>query len=204
MAQSDSEIPGSIDFDDATEVHGWITRTVQQRVWRPRFFAAIAAALNEAFDRAIDVADFDCGTGDLAREILGSCRIASYAVIGSSALHDVAPEHLGAADCNVRFVVIDSQVTDWTDVLEPVDAVLAMPASAPATDYRRPLFSRIRQILRPEGLLLYCGHYRQDGSQASDMPPGRDELIGALREAGFRRTEELLELGGMVLIRAAA
>jgi len=76
------------------------------------------------------------------------------------------------------------------------------PASAQAPDHPLPLLSRIREILKPEGLLLYCERYRQD--QDSDALPDREKLPSVLQEAGFRRTEELLELGGMVLIRAVA
>lgn len=206
MATSDSEAPGSINFNDATQVHGWITQTVQQRVWRPRFFAAITAALNEAFDRAIDVAAFGSGAGHLAKEILGTCRVASCAAIDASALHDAARKHLGEAARNVRFVAADPQAADWTDELQPVDAVIAMPAaaSAQAPDHPLSLLSRIREILKPGGLLLYCERYRQDRSQDSDALPDREKLPSVLQEAGFRRTEELLELGGMVLIRAVA
>jgi SAM-dependent methyltransferase len=206
VAQSDSEQPGSIDFGDATQVHGWITQTVQQRVWRPRFFAAIAAALNGAFDRAIDVVEFGCGAGHLAREIFSTCRVASYAAIDpSAAQHDTARKSLGEAAARVRFIVTDPHAADWAYDLPPVDAVLAMPTpdSRPSPDQRTSLFSRIREILRPEGLLLYCDHCQQNIAQGSD-PSHRDELPNLLRAAGFRRVEALMELGGMVLVRAVA
>jgi len=208
VAYPDSEQPGSIDFGDATQVHGWITQTVQQRVWRPRFFAAIAAALNGAFDQAIDVAELGCGAGHLAREILSSCRVASYAAIDSSAAqHDAARKYLGEIAGRVRFIVANPDATDWADGLPPVDAVLAMPTpdSSPSADHRPSLFSRIRAMLRPEGLLLYCDQYQQqDGQQACDTQAKRDELPNLLRAAGFRRVDELMELGGMVLVRAVA
>jgi SAM-dependent methyltransferase len=207
VAHSDTEQPGSIDFGDATEVHSWITQTIQQRVWRPRFFVVIAAALNGAFDRAIDVIEFGCGAGHLAREILSSCRVASYAAIASSsALRDAAREHLGEAAGDVCFIVTDSQAADWADGLMPVDAVLAMPSpqDKPSPAHQQTLFSRIRQLLKPEGLLLYCDHCQQADPQGPDPLPCRDELPNLLKAAGFRRVEELMELGGMVLVRAVA
>ncbi len=205
VAKSDTELTGSIDFSDANQVHSWITQTVQQRVWRPRLFAAIAAALNESFDRAIDVVEVGSGAGYLAREILGNCRIASYAAIDvSPAIHDAAREHLGEAAGAVRFVVKTSHDEDWLDGIAAVDAVVTMPA---AGDVRLPggrakLFRRVREILRPEGLLLYCDHRDPDLSREPGTAELRDELPDTLRAAGFRRTEELLELGGMVLLRA--
>ncbi len=207
MAQSDSEQPGSIDFGDATQVHGWITQTVQQRVWRPRFFAAITAALNGAFDRAIDVVELGCGAGYLAREILDTCRIASYAAVDQSgAQHDAARKHLGEAAGRVRFLVTDPHAVGWSADLPPIDAVLAMsaPDGGPTLDHRPSLLSRVREILKPEGLLLDCAAYRQDAAPGHDPRPRRDELPNVLRAAGFRRVEELMELGGMVLVRAFA
>lgn len=202
MAKLDSELPGSIDFSDATQVHSWITQTVQQRVWRPRLFAAIAAALNGSFDRAIDVVEVGSGAGYLAKEILSNCRIASYAAIDvAPAIHDAAREHLGEAARAVRFVVKDSHDEDWLDGIAAVDAVVTMPAAGDVRlrGGRDKLFRRIRDILRPEGLLLYCD---RDLSREPSTAELRYELRDALRAAGFRRTEELLELGGMVLVRA--
>jgi SAM-dependent methyltransferase len=207
VAKSDTELPGSIDFGDATQVHSWITQTVQQRVWRPRFFAAIAAALHGSFDRAIDVVEFGSGTGYLAKEILGNCRIASYTAIDvSPAIHDAAREHLGEAARAVRFVVKNSRDEDWADEIATVDAVVTMPAASNdrLRSGRDKFFRRIREILRPEGLLLYCDHQNRDLSREPGMAVTRDELPGALRAAGFRRSDELLELGGMILVRAVA
>jgi SAM-dependent methyltransferase len=202
VAKSDSEFPGSIDFNDATQVHSWITQTVQQRVWRPRFFAAIAAALNGAFDRAIDVVEFGSGAGHLAKEILGNCQIASYAAVDvSPAIHDAARAHLGEAARGVRFMVSDTRSQDWPGAFAPVDAVLAMPAASNGQQHGHQPFGRVREILRPEGLLLYCDHYDRGGAP---QPLRRDELPQALLSAGFRRVEELLDLGGMVLVRALA
>jgi SAM-dependent methyltransferase len=207
VVPSDSEQPGSIDFGDATQVHDWITQTVQQRVWRPRLFAAITAVLNGAFDRAVDVAELGCGAGHLAREILGTCRVASYAAVDSSAArHDAARKFLGDAVSRVRFIVTDPHAADWAAGLSPVDAVLVMPAldGRASPDHPPSLFSRIREILRPEGMLLYCDQCRQDGVQGHDPRPHRDGLPDLLKGVGFRRVEELMELGGMVLVRAVA
>ena len=204
MAGSDSEIPGSVDFNDATQVHDWIMQTVQRRAWWPRFFSAIASSLNGAFDRAIDVIELGSGAGHLAKELLATCRIASYVAIDvSPAIHDAAREHLGDAAHAVRFLVSDSLDADWTCELSPVDAVLAMPLER-RRDQREALFRRIRKILRPDGLLLHCDHYDRGGSPEPGAAPRREELPETLRGVGFRRVEELLELGGMVLIRAVA
>jgi SAM-dependent methyltransferase len=204
VAESDSEVPGSVDFNDPTQVHDWIMQTVQRRAWRPRIFAAIARALNDTFDRAIDVVELGSGAGHLAREILHNCRIASYAAIDvSPAIHDAARAQLGDAAHLVRFVVGDSLAGDWSGALTPVDAVLAMPTARELAP-REPPFRRIHAILRPDGLLLCCNQYDHGGLRDPATMLRREELRETLRATGFRRVEELLELGSMVLVRAVA
>jgi SAM-dependent methyltransferase len=204
VAGSDSEIQGSVDFTDATQVHHWIMQTVQRRAWRPRIYSAIAGSLNGTFDRAIDVVELGSGAGYLAKELLATCRIASYAAIdGSPEIHDAAREHLGDAAQAVRFLVSDSLNEDWARGLSPVDAVLAMPLER-RSDQRELLFRRICEILRPGGLLLHCDHYDRGGSHEPAATLRREQLPETLRMVGFRRVEELLELGGMVLSRAVA
>ena len=112
-------------------------------------------------------------------------------------------EHLGEAARAVRFMVSDSRAEDWAGELAPVDVVLVMPAER-RRDLQEPLFRRVREILRPEGLLLYCGHYDRGGSHEPGAVLRRDELPETLRTAGFRRVDEILDLGGMVLVRATA
>jgi SAM-dependent methyltransferase len=207
VAEPDSKLPGSIDFNDAAQVHSWITQTVQRRVWRPRFFAAIAAALNEAFDHPIDVVELGSGAGHLAKEVLGGCRIASYAAIDvSPANHDAAREQLGEAARAVRFMVKSAPAEDWADEIVSVDAVLTMPAASNIWQrgHRDRLFRRVRDVLRPDGLLLYCDHHERDSAGEPGANVGGDELLQTLRAAGFRRAEQLLELGGMILLRAVA
>lgn len=179
MTETDSEIPDRIDFNDAAQVNHWITQTVRQRVWRPRFFAAFVTALNDAFDRAVDVVEL--GPGHLAEEIRATCKIASYTAIDLSTTTQGFPR--------------DSSV----------DAVLTMQAAPEVRDRSRlpKLFVHIRRMLKPEGLLLYCDHYDMaDSSQAREIYLSREEQRDLLRAAGFRRVDELLILGGMALYRA--
>ena len=183
MVQSNSEIPGAIDFNDAAQVNDWIAQTVWQRVWQPRFLAAFAAALNDAFDRAIDVVELAATPGHLAKEIRATCEIASYATVDLST------------------------ISQSSSHAAPVDAVLTMPAAHNVChrNQQPKLFERIRRLLKPEGLLLYCDHYAQPG--ISSPPEGylsRQEQPEMLRAAGFCRIDALLELGGMALYRARA
>jgi SAM-dependent methyltransferase len=205
VTEADAEIPSPIDFHDAAQVHNWITQTVQQRVWRPRFFAAFAAALNETFEAPIDVVELGSGPGQLAAEVLAMCRVNSYAAVDfSAAMHSRAAEHLGESAARVNFVLKDFRRDDWADGLAPADAALTMPAAHEVRhrDRQPALLRRISDILRPNGILLFCDHY-DDGSS---KPPGlyfpHDEQPDILRAAGFQHVEELLDLGGMALYRA--
>jgi len=208
VVETGSEIPNPIDFNDASQVHQWITETVQQRVWRPRFFATCATALNDAFDHAVDVIELGSGPGHLAREMLATCRIASYTAVDFSVtMHGLARQYLGDAARRVRFALKDFRGDDWASEFTPVDVVLTMQAVHEVRHRSRQpkLFERIHHILKPDGLLLYCDHYDEGGSAiTSELYLSREEQPKMLKAAGFRRIDELLDLGGMALYRARA
>lgn len=64
-----------------------------------------------------------------------------------------------------------------------------------------PLLVRARALLRPNGQLLYCDHYSEDGKQPGLMLD-RAEQPEVLRAAGYARVELLHEEGGMALYAA--
>jgi SAM-dependent methyltransferase len=130
VTEPEREIPSSINFEDGNQVNDWITNTVQKRVWRPRFFATFASALNDHFgDNRIDVVELGSGPGHLARAVLEECNIASYAAVDFSiVMHGQARERLGDDARRVRFVLKDFRQDDWIDGLSPAHAVLTMQA----------------------------------------------------------------------------
>jgi SAM-dependent methyltransferase len=206
VTEPESEIPSPINFEDANQVHDWITNTVQERVWRPRFFATFASALNDHFgDHRIDVVELGSGPGHLARAVLEECNIASYAAVDFSiVMHGRAREHLGGDARRVRFVLKDFRQDDWIDGFSSVDAVLTMQAAHELRhrDRQPKLVQQMHQILKPQGLLLFCDHYYEAGTTKDvGLYLTREEQPEMLRASGFQQVEELLDLGGMVLYR---
>jgi SAM-dependent methyltransferase len=206
MDKTDSEIPSAVDFNDASQVNEWITRTVQKRVWRPRFFATFANALNDRFERPFDVIELGSGPGHLAGAVLESCNVASYTAIDLSAvMHGYARQHLGDRAGRVRFLLRDFRRDDWAEGLARVDTVLTMQSAHEVRHRSRQpaLLRKIRELLKPAGLLLFCDHYFEDGTErASELFLPRDEQPDMIRAAGFEQVTQLLDLGGMSLYRA--
>jgi SAM-dependent methyltransferase len=205
MAMQDiaPEIPSPVDFDDPAQARAWVASTVEKRPWRPRFFAAIASALNAYFNRPIRVAEVGSGPGHLAKAILESCNVSTYTAIDfSAAMNNLAREHLGE---NVRFVQRDFRRDGWAEGLGAFDAVVTLQAAHEVRHKTRQpaLLKNIHGAIEEGGLLLFCDHYSEAGS-TKDMGLflTHDEQPALLEAAGFLRVEQLLDAGGMALYRA--
>jgi len=202
----DAEIPSAVDFNDPAQVNDWITHTVRNRVWRPRFFAAFATALNDRFERPFDVMELGSGPGHLAKAVVETCTVASYAAIDSSVvMHGHARKHLGDSAARVRFLLRDFRTDDWTSGLAPIDALLTMQSAHEVRHRSRQpaLLKKMREVLKPAGLLLFCDHYFEAGTERqSELFLPREEQAEMIRAAGFEQVTQLLDLGGMALYRA--
>jgi SAM-dependent methyltransferase len=200
------EIPSPIDFDDPAQARAWVNSTVEKRPWRPRFFAAFATALSAHFHRPIRVAELGSGPGHLAKAILDSCDVSSYAAIDfSAAMHDLAREHLGENAGHVHFVRRDFRQTGWAEGLGPFDAVVTMQSAHEVRHKSRQpaLLKDIHAAIENGGLLLFCDHYSEAGStKDAGLFLTHEEQPTLLEGAGFQGVEQLLDEGGMALYRA--
>jgi SAM-dependent methyltransferase len=200
------DVPSPIDFRDSADARAWVERTVAARPWRPRFFDAFAAALNQHFDRPFSVLELGSGPGHLARHVLERCPVARYAAVDfSPAMHDLARAHLGPAAVRVSFVERDFRTADWTRDLAPVDAVITLQAAHEIRHKRRlpALLAQIHGLIGGGGLLLFCDHYAEPGTaKNSDLYLTREEQPETLVQAGFSAPRLLLDHGGMALYHA--
>ena len=57
----DDDVPSPIDFHDPVQARAWVQDTIRRRPYRPRFFAAFASALNERFDKPLDILELGSG-----------------------------------------------------------------------------------------------------------------------------------------------
>jgi len=200
MATDDEDVPIRVDFRNPATARTWIEETRIKRPYRPRFFAAFCAALADR--PALRILELGSGPGQLAREILTHCDVATYVALDfSPAMHAIAAEHLGDLASRVTFVIRDFREPSWPDALGPFDAVVTLQA-AHETRHKRhlvPLLERARTTLAPGGLLLYADHYLTPETKLPALAPARDDQPLALTRAGFVDVELRHEEGNMAL-----
>ena len=191
----DDDVPSPIDFHDPAQARAWVEETVRGRPYRSRFFAAFASALNEQFDKPIDILELGSGPGHLAEVILQHCAVASYVALDfSAAMHDLARARLVPFLDRVEFIERDFRIPGWGANLRNFAAVVTLQA-AHETRHKRHLVSFLaaaRERLTSDGTLLYCDHYMEPGSGKNpDLMLERDAQPVALLEAGFSGIKRL-------------
>ena len=199
----DEDVPSPIDFHDPAQARAWEEHTIRIRPFRPHFFAAFVSALKENLAGPIAVLELGSGPGHLAEQILLHCHVRRYAALDfSAAMHAIARERLASFEDRMEHVIRDFRSPDWPDGLGYFDAVVTLQA-AHETRHRRhllPLLRTARACLRPDGLLLYCDHYAEAGSEKNPaLYIAHESQPAVLEEAGFHRVRELRNEGGMAL-----
>jgi SAM-dependent methyltransferase len=202
MNANDEDVPSPIDFHDPRQARAWEEGTIARRPWRPKFFAAFAAALNERFDEPIEILELGSGPGHLAERILKDCAVRKYVALDfSEAMHALARKRL-SGHRNVEYAVQDFREEDWGAGLGRFDAVVTMQAAHETRQKRHlpKLLSSITPLLRGGGMLLYCDHYSEaDSEKNAALYYEKDEQPGVLEESGFSNIRGLLDIGGMAL-----
>ena len=201
----DEDVPSPIDFHDPAQVRAWIADTVVRRPYRPKFFGALAEALNAFAPGPLRLLELGSGPGHLAEHVLANCRVAHYAALDfSAAMHDAARERLASWLDRVALLERDFRDAGWAKGLEDFDAVLTMQAAHETRHKRhlKPLLSRAAGTLRAGGVMLYCDHYVEAGTDKNPaLYAERDEQPAILADVGFRHVARLHEEGGMALYR---
>jgi SAM-dependent methyltransferase len=202
----DEDVPIRIDHRDMATARAWLEDTRLRKPFRKNFRAAFCAALSPR--RQLRILELGSGPGELAREILLRCDVASYTALDwSQAMHEIATEHLGELAGRVSFVVRDFREPTWPENLGTFDAIVTQQA-VHETRHRRhalPLFERARTRLVPGGLLLYCDGYLVDPqSPLAALSLERAEQPRVLERAGFVDVQLLHDEGNLVLYRAVA
>ncbi|MFT3693220.1 MAG: class I SAM-dependent methyltransferase [Kofleriaceae bacterium] len=193
----DDDVPILVDFRDDATARQWIEETRVKRPHRPAFFAAFCRALSGTQLRVLELGS---GPGQLAREVLTHCDVASYTMLDfSPAMHAIAREHLGSLPATM--IVRDFREPEWAAGLGPFDAVVTMQA-AHETRHKRhliPLLERARTTLAPGGMLLYADHYVTPTTKYPALMPERADQPLALEGAGFVDAMLLHDEGNMAL-----
>lgn len=196
------DVPTSVDFQNPAHARQWADETPRKRPWRAGFFAEFCKALSGAQLRILELGS---GPGHLAREILMHCDVAAYLALDfSSAMHDLAREHLGDLASRLTFLARDFRIPEWRTGLSGLDAIVTLQA-VHETRHKRalPLLAQARTTLRPGGQLLYCDHYFEDGKRVG-LTLDRAEQPEVIRAAGYEDVRLLRDEGGMALYTASA
>ncbi|HEY4055501.1 MAG TPA: class I SAM-dependent methyltransferase [Kofleriaceae bacterium] len=204
MTDDEQDVPIRVDHRDPATARTWLEDARLRRPFRRDFRAAFCAELSA--HRQLRILELGSGPGELAREILLHCDVASYTALDwSQAMHDIAREHLGDLVERVSFVVRDFREPAWPAGLGTFDAIVTQQA-VHETRHRRhalPLFERARTLLVPGGLLLYCDSYLVDPNAAlAALSLERAEQPRVLERAGFVDVRLLHDEGNMALYRA--
>ena len=204
MMDDEEDLPIRVDHRDPATARAWLEETRLRKPFRQNFRAAFCAALSSR--RGLRILELGSGPGELAREILLHCDVASFTALDwSQAMHDIAIEHLGDLAPRVSFVVRDFREPTWPADLGAFDAIVTQQA-VHETRHRRhalPLFQRARTLLVPGGLMLYCDGYLVDpDGKLAALTLERVDQPRVLERAGFVDVRLLLDEGNMALYSA--
>jgi SAM-dependent methyltransferase len=204
MTNDEEDVPIRVDHRDPATARAWLEDTRLRKPFRQNFRAAFCDALSP--HRQLHILELGSGPGELAREILLRCDVASYTALDwSQAMHDIATEHLGDLAPRVTFVVRDFREPTWPANLGTFDAVVTQQA-VHETRHRRhaqPLFQRARTLLVPGGLMLYCDGYLVDPqSPLAALSLDRADQPLVLERAGFLDVRLLHDEGNLALYSA--
>jgi SAM-dependent methyltransferase len=204
MRDDEEDVPIRVDHRDPATARAWLEDTRVRKPFRHTFRAAFCAALSP--HRGLRILELGSGPGELAREILLRCDVASYTALDwSQAMHDIAVEHLGDLAHRVSFVIRDFREVTWPANLGTFDAIVTQQAVHETRHKRHalPLFERARTRLVPGGLLLYCDGYLVDpDAPLAALALERADQPRVLERAGFVDVRLLHDEGNLALYSA--
>lgn len=191
---SDADIPTPIDLRDRTVAAAWAAAADVKRPWR----AEIRAHIGQLCGSAQRVLELGPGPGQLAEAILAAGAVERYTLVDfSSPMLAMSRTRLGAAP--VDYLERDFTRADWTAGLTGYDAVVAMQSVHELRHKRHAasLYARVRQVLRPGGVLIVCDHEPAECERSRALYATPEEQHTAFAEAGFGQVTTSLVLRGL-------
>lgn len=203
MIQSD--VPSPIDLTDMNDAREW-ERTAMQRPFREDFFAAFTNEIITLHTSDLNILELGSGPGFLAQYILSRIDSVNYTLLDfSRAMHELARLRLGSlGDSNVQYLERSFKDEVWSDGINQVDVIVTNQAVHELRHKRHApkFFLQVRELLKPDGVFLFCDHYFGDDGMSNDqLYMSRSEQHQALEFAGYS-VSELLIKGGRALYKA--
>jgi len=180
----------TVDHRDEETARRWAVESAVGKPYRPRFRAEFARILAERGPAPQRILELGSGPGLLAERVLRDVTVAEYVLFDfSAAMMKMARETLGPR-ADVTCQLGDFKADDWhLALLGPFDAVISMQAVHEIRHKRHVpvLYSRVKTLLRPAGLLLVCDHEpRPDADDLQrNLASTREEQEQAMLSAGL-------------------
>ena len=201
------DVPSPIDLRSMSDASEWERTATEKRPWRAEFFEKFADELKTLRPPCRRVLELGSGPGFLASHLLDAMPDLHMVLLDfSSAMHELARRRLGPMVSRVDFLEKSFKHADWSDGLQPFDAVVTNQAVHELRHkrYAVELHRQVRSVLGSGGSYLVCNHfYGPDGMTNDQLYMTIEEQKTALETAGFASVREVLKKGGMVLHRAS-
>jgi SAM-dependent methyltransferase len=202
------DVPSPIDLRDPGVAADWVAAADRKRPWRAGIREAIATLLQASSPAPRRVLELGAGPGLLAEAILRVCSLDDYTLLDfSPPMLEMSRARL-AAHPSAAFVCGDFKLAGWTEVVPgPFDAVVTMQAVHELRHKRHApgLYRRVRDVLRPGGVLVVCDHNPPDDSaRATALNSTEAEQHSALRTAGFVEVRTQLVVNGLYVCTGRA
>jgi SAM-dependent methyltransferase len=213
LTRDPDDVPTPIDLREPEVAAKWAAEADVKRPYRAEVRRAIAAEVADAARRRVvdaaklgildaaraHVLELGAGPGLLAEAILDACDVERYLCVDfSQPMLDMARARLGD---RAQYVCADFR--DELPVEGPFDAIVSMQAIHELRHKRHaePLYTRIRPLVRPGGIIVICDH-QPDASSKPNLPMSHAEQIEKLTRAGFANARTVSQTGTLYVVRA--
>jgi cyclopropane fatty-acyl-phospholipid synthase-like methyltransferase len=200
-----ADVPSPIDLKNIEDAKAW-EQAAMQRPFRQEFFSAISHEIVALQEPGLKILELGSGPGFLAEHVLSQVQGVTYTLLDfSAAMHQQAGQRLSNTNANyIQYLELSFKDNGWTDGIDKVDVIATNQAVHELRHkrYAPEFFRQVRDLLKPDGVLLFCDHYSGDDGMSNDqLYMSRTEQRQSLEFAGYS-VSELLTKGGRALYKA--
>lgn len=201
------DVPSPVDLRAMHDALEWEQAAMVKRPWRSDIFERFVMEARYMQRPVKKMLELGSGPGFLADRMLAALPQMEMTLLdNSAAMHQLARSRLGSLAKRAVFVERSFRESGWLEGLGAFDCIVTNQAVHELRHKRHAagLHSQVRSVLNPGGIYLVCDHFYGEGGMANNqLYMTVTEQKEALLSAGFTRVDEVVQLKGMVLFRAA-